>query len=171
MVKNPVFAGPWPSRRVRSSALSFYFDISPFHFSVLLSKLLQSKPTQAAIFEQFFDFEFQSTQTWTQIRTTIRARAEIKLEFEFEQLFVTVQRAREASAFIKNNKRRRLWEPSDTGMWWRFRVGGSHFLKWFSEGIFSKIVPNGAQHCFKNLTKSDKKTNLKRSPQKMLKVC
>ena len=67
--------------RVRSSALSF--AISPFHFFELFSKLLQSKPTQAAIFEQFFDFEFQTTQNWTQIRTTIRARAEIELELEF----------------------------------------------------------------------------------------
>ena len=40
--------------RVRSRALSF--DISPFHFFELFSKLLQSKPTQSAIFEQFFDF-------------------------------------------------------------------------------------------------------------------
>ena len=61
----------------------------------MCSKPLQAKPTQAAIFEQFFDFELQSTQTWTQTRTTIRARAEIELEFEFEQLFVSVQRARE----------------------------------------------------------------------------
>ena len=95
------FAGPWPSWRVRSSETNF--DISPFHFFELFSKLLQSKPTQAAIFEQFFDFELQSTQTWTQIRTTIRARAEIEQEFELEQLFLL----RSAHA------RRRLWEPSD----------------------------------------------------------
>ena len=86
--------------RVRSSALSF--AISPFHFFELFSKLLQSKPiqfrivfetfaieskpTQAAIFEQFFDFrfdfEFQVTQTWTQFRATTRARAEIEHKFE-----------------------------------------------------------------------------------------
>ena len=87
------------NERVRSPALSF--DISPFHFFELFSKLLQSKPTQAAIFEQFFDFELQSTQTWTQIRTTIRARAEIELEFELELLFLFEKCAREAVAFIK----------------------------------------------------------------------
>ena len=99
--------------RVRSWTLSF--DISPFIFSncfrnfcnrsqlnfELFSKVLQSKPTQAAIFEQFFDFELQSTQTWTQIRTTIRARGEIEQEFELELLFLFEKCAREAVAFIK----------------------------------------------------------------------
>ena len=82
--------------RVRSPALSF--DISPFHFFELFSKLLQSKPTQAAIFEQFFDFELQSTQTWTRIRATIRARAEIEQEFELELLFLFEKCAREAAS-------------------------------------------------------------------------
>ena len=88
--KNPIktfnllfkFAGPWPSWRVRSSALSF--DISPFHFFELFSKLLQSKPTQAAIFKQFFDLELQSTQTWTQIRTKLGLKFEPQFELELK---------------------------------------------------------------------------------------
>ena len=82
--------------RVRSRSLNF--DISPFHFSELFSELLQSKPTQATIFEQFFDFELQSTQTWTRIRATIRARAEIEQEFELELLFLFEKCAREAAS-------------------------------------------------------------------------
>merc|ERR1711966_543546 len=98
------FAGPWPSWRDQIMRLSF--DISPFPFCELFSKLLQSKPTQAAIFEQFFDFELQSTQTWTRIRATVRVRAEIEQEFELELLLLL----RSAHA------RRRLWEPSDMGI-------------------------------------------------------
>merc|ERR1711966_488862 len=30
---------------------------------------------------------------------------------------------------LKNNKRRRLWEPSDTGMWDNFHLGGPLFFK------------------------------------------
>ena len=74
------------------------FDINPFHFFELFSKLLQSKPTQAAIFEQFFDLELQSTQTWTRMRATIRARAEIEQEFELELLFLFEKCAREAAS-------------------------------------------------------------------------
>ena len=129
--------------RVRSSALSF--AISPFHFFELFSKLLQSKPTQAAIFEQFFDFEFQSTQTWTRIRATTRVRAEIELEFELEQLFLFEKRACEAAS------------PGAIGrgdsQWFSSRV--SLFLKRFSERFFLK---SGAkQHGLKNVTKSNKK--------------
>merc|ERR1711966_616523 len=123
------FAGPWPSWRDQIMRLSF--DISPFHFFELFSKLLQSKPTQAAIFEQFFDFEFQSTQTWRRIRATIRARAEIELEFELEQLFLFEKRACEAAS------------PGAIGHGDspKFSPRGSFlFLKRFSEGFFfSKI--------------------------------
>ena len=132
--------------RDRSPALSF--DINPFHFLALFSKLLQSKPTQAAIFEQFFDFGLQSTQTWTRIRATIRGRAEIELEFELELLFLL----RSAHA------RRRLWEPSDMGIGWRFQVGGPLFLKRFSEGLFSeKWCQMDPKMVSKKVTKSDKK--------------
>merc|ERR1711966_128069 len=52
---------------------------------------------------------------------------ELELKSNLNSNSVTVQRAREASAFIKNNKRRRLWEPSDMGMWCCFRMGGLIF--------------------------------------------
>merc|ERR1711966_444391 len=111
------FAGPWPSWRDQIMRLSF--DISPFHFFELFSKLLQSKPTQAAFFEQFFDLELQSTQTWTRIRATIRARAEIELKFELELLLLL----RSAHA------RRRLQEPSDTGIITHFQMGEGSFFE------------------------------------------
>ena len=50
------------------------------------------------MFEQFFDFELQSTQTWPRIRATIRARAEIEQEFELELLFLFEKCAREAAS-------------------------------------------------------------------------
>ena len=124
------FAGPWPSRRVRSSALSF--DISPFHFFELFSKLLQSKPTQAAIFEQFFDFELQSTQTWTRIRATIRARVRIRTTI-WARALVTVEKcAREAASLGAIGHRDREG----------FSSGGSPFF----EAIFGRIfLKNGAK--------------------------
>ena len=99
--------------RVRSWTLSF--DISSFfhfHFFELFSKLLQSKPTQfrivpkvlqskptqAAIFEQFFDFELQSTQTWTRIRATIRARVRIRTRIRARAIVTVEKRAREAAS-------------------------------------------------------------------------
>ena len=130
--------------RVRSPALSF--DISPFHFFELVSKLLQSKPTQAAIFEQFFDFELQSTQIWTRIRATIRARAEIELEFELELLFLFEKRAREAAS------------PGAIGHADNGEIssrGVPFFEAIFGRFFFSKMVPNGAQNGLKKVTKSD----------------
>ena len=113
---------------------------------------MQSKPTQAAIFEQFFDFKLQSTQTWTQIRTTIRARAEIEREFELELLLLL----RSAHA------RRRLQEPSDTGIITHFQAGGPLFLKRFSEGFFSEkwcqMEPQMAPKTSQNLIKIELET-------------
>ena len=75
------------------------FDIiSPFHFFELFWKLLQSKPTQAAIFEQFFDFELQSTQTWTRIRATTRARVRIRTRIRARAIVTVEKRAREAAS-------------------------------------------------------------------------
>ena len=131
---------------------SIEFWYQPFHFFELISKLFQSKPTQATIFEHFFDFELQSTQTWTQIRTTIRARAEIELEFELELLLLL----RSAHA------RRRLQEPSDTGIGSHFQVGGPPFLKRFSEGLFSQkwcqMEPKMASKRSQNLIKNKLET-------------
>ena len=65
----------------------------------------QSKPTQAAIFEDFFDFEAKSNSHF---------QFELDLNWNWIELSLTLllllsrQRAREASAFIKNKKRRRL---------------------------------------------------------------
>ena len=100
------------------------------------------------MFEQFFDFEFQSSQTWTRIRATIRARAEIELEFELEQLFLFEKRAREAAS------------PGAIGHGDRvgFSSGGGPFFEAiFGMVCFSKIVPTGLQNGLKKLTKCDKK--------------
>ena len=63
---------------------------------------------------------------------------------------------------LKTNKRRRLWEPSETGMWWGFRVGGSHFFKWFSEEFFSQkwyqMEPKMASKRSQNLIKNELET-------------
>mgnify|MGYP006974844502 CR=1 FL=1 len=74
------------------------FDISPFHLFELFSNFLQSKPTQAAIFEQFFDFELQSTQTWTRIRATIRARVRIRTTIRARAIVTVEKCAREAAS-------------------------------------------------------------------------
>ena len=91
-----------------SSHLKDFFNFqanSNSHFQLdffgLFSKLLQSKPTQAAISEQFFAFRSQLEQPFpirARIRATIRARAEIEQEFELELLFLFENRAREAAS-------------------------------------------------------------------------
>ena len=55
-------------------------------------------------------------------------------------LLLSRQRAREAAAFIKNNKRRRLWEPLDIDIGTRFQVGSLLFLKRFSTWFFSQKI-------------------------------
>ena len=72
-------------------------------------------------------------------------------------LLLSRQRAREASAFIKNNKRRPLWEPLGSVHSQLFSSGGSPFFEEiFGRLFFWKMVPNGASNGFKNVTKSDK---------------
>ena len=90
------FAGPLPNACWYHEKLSF--DISPFHFLELFSKLLQSKPTQAAIFQQFFDFESQSIQTWTRVRATIRARVRIRTTIRARAIVTVEKCAREAAS-------------------------------------------------------------------------
>ena len=128
---------------IRSPALSF--DISPFHFVRIVFETFAIEANSSSQFRASFRFRIQ---TWTRIRATIRARAEIELEFELELLLLL----RSAHA------RRRLWEPSDTGIGWSFQVwGGPFFEAIFDMVFFSKIVPNGAPDGLKKVTKSDKK--------------
>ena len=109
---------------------------------------MQSKPTQAAIFEQFFDFELQSTQTWTRIRATIRARAEIELEFELELIVTVEKRAREAASLGA------IGHGDREGFSSR---GSPYFEVIFGMVFFGKMVPNGAPDGLKKVTKPDKK--------------
>ena len=53
-------------------------------------------------------------------------------------LLLSRQRAREALACIKNNKRRPLWEPLDRPIVTRFQVGGPLFLTRFLDPFFSQ---------------------------------
>ena len=131
------------NERVRSPALSF--DISPFHFFELFSKLLQSKPIQAANFEQVFDFE-------------------LKLGHEFEPQFELELKSKKnlSSSYCfcsrSAHARRRLWEPSDMGIVGRFSSGVVPFFEAiFGMVFFSKMLPNGAPNGLKKLKKSDKK--------------
>ena len=104
-----------------------------------------------------------SSSSWNRIELN---RAEIE-----SNLILFEKCAREAVAFIKNNKRRPLWEPLDMCMITRFHLGGPLFWSDFWKGFFLK---NGVKWSPKWPQKGHEiwqKTNLKRSPQKMLKMC
>jgi hypothetical protein len=77
-------------------------------------------------------------------------------------LLLSRQRAREASAFIKNNKRRPLCEPLDRPIVTCFQVGGPLFLNRFSEGFFSEtwcqMEPQMASKRSQNLIKNELET-------------
>ena len=97
---------------------------------------LQSKSTQAAIFEQFFDFELQSTQTWTQIRTELGHKFEPQFELELKSslnssssncllLFSAPARRRPLSRIIRGSVSRSPWTLTCGAC---FQVGGPPFL-------------------------------------------
>ena len=167
--------GPWPSWRdqiISNVRLKFWHwpfsltsDLS--NYSNYLDLFLQSKPTQAIIFELKPDLKPDLSE--------ISARPQLDLNWiELSLtllLLLSRQRAREASAFIKNNKRRRLWEPLEPVIVRHFQIGAPFFWSDFRKGFFLK---NGAKWSLKLRQKCHKiwqKTNLKRSPQKMLKMC
>ena len=77
-------------------------------------------------------------------------------------LLLSRQRAREASAFIKNNKRRPLWEPLDRVIITCFQVGGPLFFKRFPVPFFSgkwcQMEPQMASKTSQNLIKIELET-------------
>ena len=124
------------------------FDISPFHFFELFSKHLQSKPIQTAIFEQFFEARAMDTSSSNNSSSSYW--------FLFELC------AREAASLGAIGH--------GDSPWFSTRV--SPFFEAISGTVFFwKMVPNGISNDLRNVTKSDKKRHLKRSPQNMLKMC
>ena len=77
-------------------------------------------------------------------------------------LLLSRQCAREASAFIKNNKRRPLCEPLDRPIVTRFQVGGLLFFERFPVPFFSgkwcQMEPQMASKTSQNLIKIELET-------------
>ena len=146
--------------RVRSLAAN-WFDISPFIFSNCFRNFCNRSQLKQPFSSNF----------------SISNSNQLKLGHEFEPQFELELKSNlnssSSNCFCSRSAhaRRRLQEPSDTGIATNFHLGGPLFLKRFSEGFFlkncAKIDPRMASQNTQNLIK----TNLKRSPQKMLNMC
>ena len=73
---------------------------------------------------------------------------------------------------LKNNKRRRLWEPSDTRIVNQFQAGCQLFLKRFSAGFFSQkwcqMEPKMASKRSRNLIKNELETKSTKNAENVL---
>ena len=152
---HPLMASKWSImtiRRASAQGVSDHqkcaFDIGPFHFFKYVWNICNRSQLK-----QPFSSSFSKPEPWTRTRATIRARAIV-------------------SCLSYAHARRRLREPPDTPVVVRFQVGGAICLKRVSERFvfFWKNMPNGAPDGLKHVTKSYKKTHLKRSIQNMLKM-
>ena len=133
--------------------------ISALSFFRIVFETFAIEANSSSQFRASFRFRIQ---TWTRLRATIRARAEIELEFELELLLLL----RSAHA------RRRLQEPSDTGIVRSFHLGVPLFLKRFSEGFFSEklcqMEPQMASKISQNLIKNELETKSTKNAGNML---
>ena len=139
-------AGFLPSGVFRSSVMNA-FDIDLFHFFDFFSNQLQLQSTQTAI--------------WTRIRATIRARVRIRTRIRARAIVTAEKCARVAASLgaIGHGHRE------------GFSSRGSLFFEAiFGMVSFVKMVANGTSDGLTNVTKSDKKQHLKRSPQNMLNI-
>ena len=138
--------GLGPVGVIRSSVMCFWnFDIDHFHW-----------PQTFPIFRIILDFFCNRSQLKQQFelkpdlsQTSARSQPDLsqtsaRFELNWVELSLTLllllsrQRAREAAAFIKNNKRRRLWEPLDPCIIRHFQIGAPFFSIDFRKGFFLK---------------------------------
>ena len=139
--------------RVRSWTLSF--DISPF----ICSNCFRNFCNRSQL-KQPFSSNFS-------ISNCNQLKLGHKFEPQFELELKSNLNSSSSYCFCSRSAhaRRRLQEPSDTGIGWGFQVWGPPFLKRFSEWfLFMTIMPNGAPDGIRHVTKSDEKRHLKRSP-------
>ena len=123
------------------------FDIDHFHWpqTFPIFRIIWDFCCNRSQLKQQFELKPDLSQTSARPQPDLsQTSARPQLDLNWIDLSLTLllllswQRAREASAFIKNNKRRRLWEPLDPPIVSCFQVGGPFFLKRFQECFFSQ---------------------------------